>query len=149
MAGFKQLYSGSDYYIHFKYSNILNVVYITCIYGVGMPLLFPVAVINFFNQYICERIIVAYGMKLPPGFDDKLTQNAIEMLKYAPLMMLFNSYWMISNLQIFDNKWTPIDNNDHEMKSGHVFHFSGVDWASPNLLMCIASVFLIVISKLF
>lgn len=97
MSGFKKLYSGGDYVIHFKYSNILNIVYITCMYGIGMPMLFPVSAFNFISQYICERIVVAYGMKLPPALDDKLSKNALQMLKFAPLIMLFNGYWMTSN----------------------------------------------------
>ena len=60
MAQYKDLYSGPDYIIHFKYSNILNIMYITLMYGLGMPILFPIAAFNFFNQYLCERIIVAY-----------------------------------------------------------------------------------------
>lgn len=49
MAKYKMLHGGTDYIIHFKYSNVLNIVYITMTYGVGMPILFPVAVFNFLN----------------------------------------------------------------------------------------------------
>jgi hypothetical protein len=49
MAAYKKLWGGSDYFIHFKYSQVLNVVYITFIYGLGMPLLFPIAAFNLFN----------------------------------------------------------------------------------------------------
>jgi len=85
MATYKDLYSGKDYFIHFKYSGILNIVYITMMYGIGMPILFPIAAFNFINQYICERIVVSYAMKLPPSLDDKLTKNALEMLKFIIL----------------------------------------------------------------
>jgi len=97
MAAYKDLYSGADYVIHFKYSGVLNIVYITMMYGMGMPILFVLAAFNFFNQWVCERIIVAYQVKLPPALDDKLTINALNMLKYAPLLLLFNGYWMITN----------------------------------------------------
>lgn len=49
MAAYKDLFSGKDYVIHFKYSGILNIVYITMLYGVGMPILFPIAAFNFIN----------------------------------------------------------------------------------------------------
>lgn len=49
MAQYIALYSGNDYVMHFKYSSVLNVVFITMMYGVGMPLLFPLAAFNFFN----------------------------------------------------------------------------------------------------
>jgi len=100
-AAYKDLYSGAEYFIHFKYSGILNIMYITMMYGVGMPILFLIAAINFLNQYVCERCIVAYTMRQPPALDDKLTKNAVDMLKWAPLLWLFNGYWMLSNKQIF------------------------------------------------
>ena len=74
-------------------------------YGIGMPILFPVAALNFLNQWICERIIVSYYVRLPPALDDTLTNNAVKMLKGAPIIMIMNAYWMVSNNQIFDNKW--------------------------------------------
>ena len=43
MQKYKDLYGGNDYVIHFKYSAVLNVCYITMMYGIGMPLLFPIA----------------------------------------------------------------------------------------------------------
>ena len=48
MANFKKVYGGGDYVIHFKYS-VLNVVYVTMMYGIGMPILFPIAALNLFN----------------------------------------------------------------------------------------------------
>jgi hypothetical protein len=60
MAMYKKLYSGAQYVIHFKQSNILVVVFVTLMYGVGMPLLFPVAAFNFMNQYIAERAAVSF-----------------------------------------------------------------------------------------
>lgn len=144
MANYKILYSGADYVIHFKYSGILNICYITMMYGVGMPILFPLAALNFMNQYICERTIVAWGMKQPPALDDKLTKNTLEMLKFAPLVMLFNGYWMLSNQQIFKNNVSLIQNTTESMKSNHLLLFV-INWASPILLMCISAVFLLII----
>lgn len=105
MALYKALYSGNEYVIHFKNSGILNIVYMTMMYGVGMPILFPVAAFNFMNQYLCERIIVAFTVPLPPALDDKLSKNMIALFAFSPLLMLFNGYWMLSNPEIFANKY--------------------------------------------
>lgn len=150
MAVYKDLYSGPDYVIHFKYSGILNIVYITMLYGIGMPILFPVAAFNFLNQWIAERIVVAYFCRLPPALDNKLTNNAIDKLKYAPLLMIFNGYWMISNKQIFTNNIILKDTSEQlTMFSGHLIHDIRVDWAAPMLFMAICSVFLIIIQNLY
>jgi hypothetical protein len=148
MAVYKDLYSGAEYVIHFKYSNILNIMYITMMYGLGMPLLFPIAAFNFMNQYVCERIIIAYTVRLPPALDNKLTLNALDMLKWSPILFLFNGYWMLSNPQIFENKYSLIQTSLETMKSGH-FPYFGVNWAAPLLLMCIASIFLVTVQKIF
>lgn len=148
MAQYKDLYSGADYVIHFKYSGVLNIVYITMMYGMGMPILFVLAAFNFFNQWVCERIIVAYQMKLPPALDDKLTINCINMLKWAPILLLFNGYWMISNKQIYQNNWSYIDSSLDTMASEHFVYF-GVNWATPLLFMSTMAVFIITIQKVF
>jgi hypothetical protein len=36
-------------------------------------------------------------MRLPPSMDDTLLKNFNDKIKLAPLMLLFNGYWMLSN----------------------------------------------------
>ena len=148
MAAYKDLYSGADYVIHFKYSGVLNIVYITMMYGIGMPILFVLAAFNFFNQWVCERIIVAYQMRLPPALDDKLTVNCIGMLKLAPILLLFNGYWMITNRQIYENNWSYIGKSTDSMLSQHEVSFS-IDWGTPALFMATAAVGILAIQKIF
>lgn len=110
-------------------------------YGVGMPLLFPIAAFNFFNQWITERYTVAYYMKLPPALDDHLTHNCLSKLKYAPLILIFNGYWMLSNEQIFDGRWKFINRSCKTMLSLHSASFT-VNWATPVMFMCGAALIL-------
>ena len=60
-------------------------------------MLFPVAILNYVIFLLLERYHRAYSYQLPPSYDDKMTKNAIKTLKYAPVMFLFNGYWMLSN----------------------------------------------------
>jgi hypothetical protein len=61
---------------------------------------------------------------MPAAMDDKLTNNCVNMLKWAPILFLVNGYWMISNTQIFENSWTYIMDTTQTMKSGHTFSFA-------------------------
>jgi len=150
MAMYKTLYSGAEYVIHFKNSGILNITYMTMMYGVGMPILFPVAAFNFFNQYLCERIIVSYNVPLPPALDDNLTNNMISLFYWAPLLMLLNGYWMLSNPEIFENSYAYVPDTITKMKSSHyVSSIFSVNWASPVLLMATASIFMVIFTKVF
>ena len=53
--GLIDIYAGPQYFIHFKYAGILNVVYVTMMYGLGLPILFPIALLTFFNYWLVER----------------------------------------------------------------------------------------------
>lgn len=105
------LYTGPDYIVHYKYSGILNVTYVTMLYGLGLPMLFPIAFLSYFIFWATERYQIAYTYQLPPAMDDKMTVNAMKLLSYTPILFLFNGYWMLSNRQIFDNVVNSLTNS--------------------------------------
>ena len=55
--------------MHFKFSNILNVTYVTMVYGLGLPLLFPIALLSYFIFWAVERYMLAYVYRKPPNMD--------------------------------------------------------------------------------
>jgi len=77
--------------------------FVTFMYGLAVPLLFPIAFIYFLVSYIVERLALAYSYRKPPMFDDVLNQSAINMLKIAPVFMMIFGYWIFGNRQIFYN----------------------------------------------
>lgn len=82
-----------------------------------MPILFPIAALTLWLQWLSERITVAYFVKMPPAMDDSLSTNALNMLKWAPLFLLFNGFWMLGNKQIFSNIWSYINRSSESMPS--------------------------------
>ena len=130
------MYSGPPYIVHFKYSSVFNCAYVTMLYGVGLPIMFPIAVLTFAIFWSLERYHMAYTYRLPPSLDDKLTKNAVRILKFSPVLLLANGYWMLSQSQIFDGwvnqKATSLD----FMPTGHTFKTSEtVAQATPLLLI--------------
>ena len=97
MINYKQKYGGKEYLIHFKYSEMLNITFVTMMYGLGIPLMFPIAALGLFMTHICEKIFLAYIAIQPPAMDDALTVNCLGMVKYAPLFLLANGWWMVGN----------------------------------------------------
>lgn len=146
LAAFKTLWAGGDYILHFKYSAILNVCFVTFLYGMGLPALFPIAAFNFINQFSVERFIVARYMKQPAALDNTLTDNAIEMLRLAPLLFLCNGYWMLSNMQIFKNVWSYIPDSSMPMKSHHYPEFT-INWATPCLCFASFAIALLILQR--
>ena len=83
--------------IHYRYSTILNIVYVTFTYGIALPILFPIAFLCMMNIFIAERIQLAYFFKQPPLYDDRLQKSALSQLQYAPAIMMSMGYWFLSN----------------------------------------------------
>ena len=113
------LYSGAEYIIHFKQSILLNTTYVTMMYGLGLPILFPVAALSYFIFWVTERYQMAYTYQLPPALDEALTKNMIKLLSYSPILFLLNGLWMISNKQIFSSWLNQIPDTSTNMRTGH------------------------------
>jgi hypothetical protein len=114
----------------------------------GVPILFPIAALSIFGQWMNERYNVAYVFKLPPTLNERLTKNGINVLRWAPLLFCINGYWMLSNQQIFNNKWSFVDHVGQQMKSGHQFHVH-VNQATPLLLVSLTSFVMIIAQRFF
>lgn len=50
-------YAGPDYMTckHAKYSQLLNITFVTMMYGLGLPTLFPIAIVSYFFFWTTER----------------------------------------------------------------------------------------------
>jgi hypothetical protein len=66
--------------MHYKYSTILNVVFVTFMYGFGIPILFPVAVISLIILYFVEKTMLYYSYRIPPMYDEKMSELVYKIL---------------------------------------------------------------------
>lgn len=64
-----EIHVGGIYYMHFKYSAIMNICFVTLMYGFGMPVLYPVAVVSLVILYISEKLLLYYSYRQPPAYD--------------------------------------------------------------------------------
>lgn len=103
IQAYVNLYSGPLYLMHFKYSALLNVIFVTMTYGFGIPILFPIGAGAIFVLYIVEKTMLYYSYRLPPMYDERLSQSVLNTLYYAPLFLLGFGYWMASNKQMLSN----------------------------------------------
>ena len=90
-------YAGPVYMMHFKYSGLLNIIFVTMTYGFGIPILFPIAAMAILVLYLVEKTMLFYAYRLPPMYDERLSQAVIGILYYAPIFFLGFGYWMASN----------------------------------------------------
>lgn len=141
-------YSGPVYYMHYKYSSIMTIVFITFMYGFGIPILFPIACVSFIVLYLVEKLLLFYGYRLPPMYDERLSQDVLNKIQFAPVLFLSFGYWMVSNNQLLSNEHLTQFSNINDVRvSGHsylsVFEPSGWEGLEWPLLLC--AVFLAVV----
>ena len=100
-----EIYAGPTYFMHFKYSTMMNVVFVTFMFGLGMPILFPIAFLSMVVLYFAEKVMLYWTYRLPPMYDERLSKRVLSMLKWAPIFYLSFGYWMASNQQLLSNDY--------------------------------------------
>lgn len=88
-----ELYSGPVFFIHYKYSSIMNITYVTMMYGIGLPVLFPIAVFGYLTLYLMEKTLIYYCYRQPPMYDSKLNNNVLAIMTWGPVLFLSFGYW--------------------------------------------------------
>jgi len=121
--------------MHFKYSAMLNVTFVTFMYGLALPLLFPIACTFFIVLFIMEKLCLTYYFKKPPMFDEKLNESAIGTLKWAPVFMMLFGYWIMGNRQIFNNTVIANDYKTDPIQTDHKGYDVSVDQSLPLFIM--------------
>ena len=131
IQGYISVYQGPLYFMHYKYSSILTIAYITFMYGFGMPVLFPIAMLSFVVLYLVEKFMLFYGFITPPMYDERLSNDVLTKLQFAPLLYLIFGYWMASSEQLLSNdNLTPMVSSTDTYITGHTMQtvFQGVGW---------------------
>ncbi len=114
-----EIYSGPTFFIHYKYSSILNITFVTMMYGLGLPILFPIAAISLLVLYVMEKSMIYFSYRQPPMYDEKLNNNVLSLMTYAPLLFLGFGYWMFSSKQIMSNDDLSYTNLDSDVRATH------------------------------
>lgn len=95
-------YGGPEYLMHYKYASVIYVIYVTFMYGMLIPIMFPICLLCLINTYITEKISLIWLYRRPPMFDESLGKRAFDLMKRPPYLMFMMGYWAIGNRQIFD-----------------------------------------------
>ena len=63
--------------IHYGYSTMLLIVFVTFLFGFGIPILFPIATATIIILYRVEKYMMYYFYKVPPMYDAKITKQML------------------------------------------------------------------------
>lgn len=90
-------------------------------YGLGIPILFPIAAVAYLVLYCTEKLMLHYAYKQPPMYDERINNNVLSIMTYAPLMFLAFGYWMLTSKQLLGNEVYPFENTSDVTRSGHLW----------------------------
>ena len=134
ISQYRDLYSGSVFYMYYKYSTMLNVTFVTFMYGFGLPLLFPVAALCMIVLYFVEKTSLYYNYRTPPMYDQKLSEMVFGIMQAAPIFYCAFGYWMCSSKQLLSND--HISPKEFTNSTPLVYHtypqvFTAQGWQAP------------------
>lgn len=120
-----QTYSGPEYLLHSKYSNIMAQVYVSSMYGLFVPMLFLITLLSIMIMYVVETLSLIYHYRKPPNYDDVLHKHALRYLMLSPFFMCLMGYWALGNPAIFYNTIQLKQHNSEVQDPMHkLFEFS-------------------------
>jgi len=91
-------------------------------YGLGLPLLFPIASLSLFILYGIEKAMIYYSYQQPPMYDEKLNNHVLSLLTWAPCFMLGFSYWMFSHPQLLANEVELLSYSNSAPDAAHYWY---------------------------
>ena len=98
---------GAEIPIFTKYPFIMNIVFMSMMYGLAMPIITYLTLLALLMSYIIEKIAIFWHVKKPPLFDDALSNNTVYFLKWAAVLYPAMGFWQVTNRQMFDNVVHP------------------------------------------
>ena len=90
---YMRVHGGKTFHRHWRYSQVLVLVYMTMLFGAAIPILFPVTAFSLFI-YFHEQIILIYKFyDVPPKHSSGMNLKFIKELRPAPLVLFLFSFW--------------------------------------------------------
>ena len=91
------IYAGSEILMEYRYAYILTTIFVTFTFGFGIPILFPICAFSLLVEYVCTISQLYWQYKQPHNFDEKLSNEVLSQLTWAPVFYLSFGYWMASS----------------------------------------------------
>lgn len=99
-ADYEDMYTGAEFSMEYRYSNLLTVLMIVMFYGSGMPILYLIAACYYFMTYWCDKFLLFYYYRKPVNYNDYIAKKTVDWHKYALILHLIGGVLMLSNSSI-------------------------------------------------
>ena len=105
---YENMYMGPELLLEYRYSTMMNTIFITLMYGAGMPVLYVFASVSLFLTYWVDKITFLRIYQTPPRYDIHLQKTTREWTNLSVILHFLVGFWMYSNSEIFDSTDTEI-----------------------------------------
>ena len=100
----------------------------TFMYGLMMPILFPMCFFGLINFFMTDTLLVIYFYRKPPSYNEKMDVVAGYIVKLSPIFMFVLGYWAFGNTQKFSNKPAKLSFVNKPPNPNHnIIEFSQID----------------------
>ena len=86
---------------------MLNFVMTCFLFGAGVPLLFPIALVCLVILYIFEKKSICKQVPQPIDYDHEMNERIKRVILTGPILYGAIGFWMFSNPAIFSNDVVP------------------------------------------
>jgi len=90
-------YEGAEFDIETRYAIMLNTLFVTLIFAGGIPLLIPLACLNYFLTFLVDKFFLLTYYTKPPNYDASLAKMFSGMMPAALLINLGFTCWFLSS----------------------------------------------------
>ena len=101
-ADYENMYMGPELMFEYRYSTMMNTVYISLMFGSGMPLLYFFGFVSFFLTYWVDKFAFLRIYQTPPRYNKDLMRTTRESLYVSIFIHFLFGFWMYSNSVIFE-----------------------------------------------
>jgi hypothetical protein len=102
------MYLGPELLFEYRYSTMLNTIFISLMYGTGMPILYLFGFISFWLTYWVDKWTLLRIYQTPPMFNKELLKTSREWINVAIIIHFVFGFWMYSNSLIFETSKNTI-----------------------------------------
>eukprot|EP00939_MAST-03C_sp_MAST-3C-sp1_P001339 g1339.t1 len=106
------IYRGSPFFIHLRYSHVLHTIFFTMIYGAALPLIVPICALNLLLTYALDKTMLLrfFNTDDLDGLNGSLALSAARSLPYALILHLAFAIWIYSDANVFySNMWATVE----------------------------------------
>jgi len=69
LQAFMKIQKGPQFLVHLKYCSVLNCVFLTMMFGFGLPILFPICAMSLLLKYLLEMGMLYYSYDVSKNYE--------------------------------------------------------------------------------